>query len=257
MKRSSNLSALLAMSLLLFALLACSGGDTKDSSAGPIPPDKKDYIGHWRGTLPDGSFMLSISSDGTVNYERKEGSSSKRISSGKIKKFIGNDFEVEAFIVSTTFKVEKPPFRDGSVWKMVVDGVEVSRKDTSASDSSSSNEKSTELKLTNAEMRKDDGSGKMSDEVVTSYTQADKKLHCSISWENSKPATRIKFIYIAVDAGDAKNETIKEISLVTENEEQNTARGTITLTNPLPKGSYKVDIYFNDKLERSVPFKIV
>ena len=253
MKRSSELSALLALSLLLFAVLACSDGDTKDSSASPIPPDKKDYIGHWRGALPGGSFTLNIAPDGTVNYERKEGATSKSISSGKIKKFIGNDFEVEALIFSTTFKVEKPPYQDGQTWKMVVDGVEVVRKD----DSDSANENPDEFKLKSAEMRKDDGSGKMSNEVVTSYTQNDKKLHCFINWENGKANTKIKFVYVAVEAEDVKNETLKEVSIVTENEAQNQAWGSIKITGTLAKGSYKVDIYINDKLERSVPFKIV
>ena len=124
MNRSSNLSSMLAVSLLLFAVLACSGGGSKESS---IPADKKDYVGDWRGQFDGGTMKLRIDSDGTVNYERVKGSSTKSISGGKISKFDGDDFEVKILLMSTTFKVEKPPYQDGDKWKMVVDGVELSR----------------------------------------------------------------------------------------------------------------------------------
>jgi hypothetical protein len=257
MKRSSKSSGLLALGLMLFAVLACSTGDSekKESSDGPIPADKKDYIGDWNGQFQGGTLRLSITPDGTVNYERKEGSTSKSISNGTIKKFDGNDFEVEAFIVSTTFKVEKPPYRDGAVWKMIVDGVEVSRKD-SGETASSAGKGSGEFKLLKAEMRKADSGGEMTKEVVNSFSQSEQKIFCYINWGNPKVGTKIKFAFVAVDAGGASNETFKEFNLTTENELQNEAFGSLTLTKPLPKGSYKVDIYVNDKLERSVPFTI-
>jgi hypothetical protein len=127
MKGSSNLSSLLALSLLVFALLACSGGGSgsKDFS---FPADKKDYIGDWRGETADGTMELKIGSDGSVNYERKKGSSTKTISGAKITKFEGNDFEVKVLLMSATFKVSKPPYQDGETWKMVVDDVELTRR---------------------------------------------------------------------------------------------------------------------------------
>ena len=168
-----------------------------------MPADKQDYVGDWRGQSGNFSMTLSIAPDGTVNYERKEGttgsisiSNSKSISNGKISKFEGNDFEVKAFVVTTTFKVEKAPYRDGNRWKMVVEGVEVSRKDA------------TEISIDTAEMRKDD-SGKMSSEVTDTFTLSDKVIHCYIDLDNPKTGTRIKFVHVAVDAGGAKNETMK------------------------------------------------
>lgn len=125
MNRSSNLSSMLALSLLVFAVLACSGGGSKDFT---FPADKKDYIGDWRGESADGSMELRIGSDGSVNYERKKGSSTKSISGGKITKFDGDDFEVKVLLMSATFKVSKPPYQDGDKWKMVVDDVELTRR---------------------------------------------------------------------------------------------------------------------------------
>jgi hypothetical protein len=116
---------MLALGLLVFAVLACSGGGSKDFA---FPPDKKDYIGDWRGETSEGTMELRISSDGSVNYERKKGSNTKTISGAKITKFDGDDFEVKVLLMSATFKVSKPPYQDGETWKMVVDGVELSRR---------------------------------------------------------------------------------------------------------------------------------
>ena len=126
MKRSSNLTSLLALGLLVLAVWACSGGGggSKEFS---FPADKRDYIGDWHGQFDGGSMKLSIASDGAVNYERKKGSGTKSISGGKITKFDGDDFEVKVLLMSATFKVEKPPYQDGETWKMTVDGVELSR----------------------------------------------------------------------------------------------------------------------------------
>lgn len=124
MNRSSNLTSMLALSLLLLAVLACSRGGSKEFS---FPADKRDYIGDWSGQFDGGTMKLSIESDGTVNYERRKGSGHKKITGGKISKFDGNDFEVKVLLISTTFKVEKPPYQDGERWRMVVDGVELSR----------------------------------------------------------------------------------------------------------------------------------
>jgi hypothetical protein len=188
MNRSSKLSSMLALSLLVVAVLACNRGSSKEFS---FPADKKDYVGDWRGQFEGGSMKLSIESDGTVNYERKKGSNTKSISGGKITKFDGDDFEVKVLLMSATFKVSKPPYRDGETWKMVVDDVELTRRDTG----SGSNSKEVTIDI--AEIRKDDGNGKMSDEVTDTFTESDKTLHRFVTINNPKRGTRIKFVTIA------------------------------------------------------------
>ncbi len=251
MKLTPKQSSVLALSVVLFAILACKAGKSGESTANPIPDDKKNYIGEWRASLPGGSFQLSIGSDGSVNYERKEGNKSKSISGGKISKFEGDDFVVKVLLISSTFKVTVPPHQDGRVWKMTVDGVEVSRRDTSSAQSDTG-----EMTLDVAEMRKDDGNGEISKEATETFSQSDKRIHCYIHWENPKSGIKIKFVYIAVDAGTSKNETIKEVNLVTVNDTDNLAHGSLTPRKPFPKGSYKVDIYSNDKLARTVEYEI-
>jgi hypothetical protein len=250
MKLSAKQSSLLALSMMLFAILACKHGKSSEGSASSIPDDKKSYVGDWRASLPNGSFRLNIASDGTVNYERKEGSGNRSISGGKISKFIGDDFEVKLLLLSSTFKVTTPPHQDGRLWKMTVDGVEVSHQDTSEPQSETG-----ELTLQTAEMRKDDGNGQSSDQSTETFSQAE-NIHCYIDWEKPKSGTKIKFVYIAVDAGTLKNETIKEVNLVTVNDTDNLANSSLTSKKPFPKGQYKVDIYINDKLARTVQFEI-
>lgn len=114
---------------------------------------------------------------------------------------------------------------------------------------------STEFTIDEAEMRKADDAGKITDETVTSYSR-NEKLFCYVDWDNPKANTKLKFSWVVVEAGGAKNVVLKEFSLTTENELQNEASAAYTPGKPLPKGSYKVDIYVNDKLQRSVPFTI-
>lgn len=115
---------------------------------------------------------------------------------------------------------------------------------------------SEEFAIEKAEMRDSDENGELGENVVTSFKRSDKKIHCYVGWNNSKIDTRLKFVWMATDAGGAKNYKLKEIDAKTENEFQNYVSAVLTITKPLPRGKYKVDVYVNDKLERTVPFTI-
>ena len=85
---------------------------------GEIPADRRDYIGTWEGD----SYYLWISAAGQVEYERQKGSGHTSYS-GPIKEFVGDDFEVGMFFLTSTFKVAERPHRVGPYWTMTVDGV--------------------------------------------------------------------------------------------------------------------------------------
>lgn len=87
-----------------------------------VPPDKQDYVGAWQGP----GLTLVITADGRVEYQRVEGAVTKSLSA-PLKSFAGADFVVGAMGITTTFRVQRPPYRDGPEWKMVVDGVELVR----------------------------------------------------------------------------------------------------------------------------------
>jgi hypothetical protein len=88
-----------------------------------VPADKKDYVGVWSSM----EIQLAIYESGRVEYEKKSGGSSKSIKA-PIQKFEGNNFVVGALGMNTTFVVSDPPHQDSTgVWKMTVDGNELTR----------------------------------------------------------------------------------------------------------------------------------
>lgn len=90
--------------------------------AKPLPPDKFAYAGQWRSS----TMSLLITESGSVSYRRMDGNASKSIN-GPLKAFEGNNFVVGIGPLETTFVVSMPPYEDGGTWKMVVDGVELTR----------------------------------------------------------------------------------------------------------------------------------
>jgi hypothetical protein len=111
--------ALTFLALLLAA--ACTGK--------PLPADKRDYAGNWRGT----GMSLSIAADGGVSYKRTRGGESTSINA-PIQRFEGPSFFVGVGPLTTRFEVTNPPHRDGNLWKMTVDGVELTRPPNGAGD---------------------------------------------------------------------------------------------------------------------------
>lgn len=88
----------------------------------PVPSDKADYVGRWQST----EMTLTITKDGYVEYKRLRGSGTTSVN-GPIKEFKGDDFIVGVLFIKTTFKVSKKPYQEKGLWKMVVDGVELTK----------------------------------------------------------------------------------------------------------------------------------
>ncbi len=88
----------------------------------PVPADKADYVGVWRSQ----EMVLSITQDGSIDYKQQRGGAETSIN-GPLQEFQGDDFSVGVWFISTTFVVSKPPYQEGGRWKMVVDGVELTK----------------------------------------------------------------------------------------------------------------------------------
>ena len=104
----------LALAAFLLAFVAGCGE--------PVPVDKKEYVGEWQGK----DMLLVITQDGNVRYSRRQGKSTTNISA-PIQRYEGANFWVGIGVFSTKFVVSMPPYRSGNTWKMVVDGVELTR----------------------------------------------------------------------------------------------------------------------------------
>jgi hypothetical protein len=105
-------STLVAASLLL---PACT-------KAEPLPSDKADYAGQWRG----GGMDLLITADGGCAYKRVSGGGSTEVN-GPIHHFDGDDFVVKVLFFETVFDVTVPPTETPEGWTMTVDGVALTR----------------------------------------------------------------------------------------------------------------------------------
>jgi len=92
----------------------------------PVPPAKSAYVGDWQGK----AMRLSIAQNGQIEYKRDQPGKTVNVNI-ELVRFDGDNFEAGAntawFKVSSTFVVSKPPYRDGGKWKMVVDGVELTK----------------------------------------------------------------------------------------------------------------------------------
>lgn len=88
----------------------------------PVPADKASYVGEWLGE----KMRLKIQPDGHVEYKRDRPGKNVDVTVD-LQGFHGDDFDVGASFIKSTFVVSKPPHRDQGKWKMTVDGVELTR----------------------------------------------------------------------------------------------------------------------------------
>ena len=88
----------------------------------PVLPEKSAYVGEWRAQ----AMVLLITQDGSVAYKRMKGGTTTSVN-GPLRQFEGDNFVVGVPLISTTFEVSRPPYQQGGKWKMVVDGVELTK----------------------------------------------------------------------------------------------------------------------------------
>ena len=105
--------------LVLLPLLGSLAGCSR-----PVPQEKSSYIGEWQ----EKTMYLLITQDGSVKYKRMKDGGTTSVD-GPLKGFSGNNFEIGVGPMATTFVVSKPPYQDGEHWKMVVDGLELTKTD--------------------------------------------------------------------------------------------------------------------------------
>ncbi len=92
------------------------------NSAEPLPADRADYEGRWRG---DG-VTLTITAAGHVSYDRAEGKGRVQVD-GPIAGWKGDGFVVGVMTMKTAFEVTAPPHEVGGAWMMTVNGDELLR----------------------------------------------------------------------------------------------------------------------------------
>lgn len=90
---------------------------------------------------------------------------------------------------------------------------------------------------------------------TSTFATTDTPLHYVVTLSNAPDDTKVKSAWTAVDAGDGqyKDKKIDETELTS-------AGGVLDFTlaskQAWPAGKYKVDLYLNDKLDRTAEFTI-
>lgn len=128
-----------------------------------------------------------------------------------------------------------------------------------ANSNNSNNNSNTDVELGSGaaikeiHMAKDDG-GQPGDKT-DSFEPGDRTIHCVATLKESKSGTVMKFSWWIVDADGTKNKKVKDIDYSTSALE-NVIHGHLTLPQDWPKGKYKVQVYVNGNLDKTVNYTV-
>jgi hypothetical protein len=103
-------------------------------------------------------------------------------------------------------------------------------------------------------MAKDNGNGQPGEKTNT-FEPGDHTIHCAATLNEAKAGTEMRFSWWIVDADGTQNKKIKDIDYTTKTLE-NVIHGHLSLPQDWPKGSYKVQVYVNGNLDKTVPYTV-
>ena len=102
--------------------------------------------------------------------------------------------------------------------------------------------------ISSAQMATDDAGT----QPTTVFTQ-DQVFYCVVQLANAPDDTKLKAVWTAVEVEGEQPNTIIDQSEITTSKP---AYFHLTNQGLWPKGKYKVDLYLNDKLDRSLEFQV-
>jgi len=111
-----------------------------------------------------------------------------------------------------------------------------------------------EIYVDQIHMAKDDN-GKPGDST-TSFGPSDRTVRCVINLNKAKEGTKLRFVWVAQDVtGYSRNDQIKEIDYTTQPDE-NLVHGHLTYSKDWPKGDYRVEVYINGALDKTIDYTV-
>lgn len=105
------------LTMLAALLLTACGGN------GGTAVPAADFVGDWSAP----GVNLSLSADGRIAWRKVDEHGSANSIVAPLESFTVKRFSTGVWPFSASFRVDKPPIRDGSVWRMTIDGVELIR----------------------------------------------------------------------------------------------------------------------------------
>ncbi len=110
------------------------------------------------------------------------------------------------------------------------------------------------VSIESAALAKDSG-GKPGD-TVTNFTPADKIQYFVVTLNEGKTGTRVKGVFTVVNADGVTDQKMAETEVVTADGDQTKASFHISLPSEFPVGEYKADFFLNDKLAKTINYKV-
>jgi len=92
-------------------------------------------------------------------------------------------------------------------------------------------------------------------EATTSFAPSDHIVHCVADLNKAKGGTKMKFVWKAVDVANGQNGEIRTVEYTTKSFE-NKVRGHLTKPTDWPTGSYRVEVYVNGNLDKTIDYTI-
>lgn len=99
-----------------------------------------------------------------------------------------------------------------------------------------------------------DENGKPGDST-TVFEPSDHKIHCVMNLNKAKGGTKIRTVWVAADAEGASNQQLKSLDYTTNSFEKRIS-GYLTKTTDWPKGTYRVEVYVNGNLDKTIDYTV-
>jgi hypothetical protein len=108
--------------------------------------------------------------------------------------------------------------------------------------------------VTDAELARDDGAGRAG-QRVTGFRSKDNPLHCVASLNKPREGVRVRFVWVAVDAGGERERVLANAEYVTRAGESR-ADGVASLPREWPRGRYRVQVLLGGRVVKSLDFNV-
>lgn len=92
-------------------------------------------------------------------------------------------------------------------------------------------------------------------ETTTTFAPSDRKVHCVIDLNKAKGGTKVRAVWVAVDVEGAKNKELESIDYTTKSFESKIT-GHLTWSRDWPIGTYRVDVYINGALDKTLDYTV-
>lgn len=91
--------------------------------------------------------------------------------------------------------------------------------------------------------------------ATSTFAPSDRKVHVIIKLNKAKTGTDVKVVWTAEQVEGASNKELKTLEYTTKAFEEKIP-GYLTWSQDWPKGRYKVDIFINGNLDRTVFYEV-